>query len=150
MPVPAPAVTFVTALLSRPAPLSPQRLAPPPDARHPRCPDRLNRPKPGRGLAEATEQPRATTGYGSLWAGCAAATAQAIGATSRPVPSSRPTLPLLRRAARCLFVVNDHHARAGGRHARELQLLLATGLGEQRLARAEQNGMNHEPQLVDE
>src|SRR5215470_14799222 len=67
MPVPAPAVTFVTALPSRPAPLSPQRFAPPPDARHPRCPDRLNRPKPGRGLAEATEQPRATTGYRSLW-----------------------------------------------------------------------------------
>jgi len=30
-------------------------------------PRRPNRPKPGRGLAEVTEQPRATTGYVSLW-----------------------------------------------------------------------------------
>src|SRR5262249_20377616 len=117
---------------------------------HPRCPDRL---KPAGAWAWArawvSGQPRATTVCGEPLAGCAASAAPTIGPLTACTVQP-PALSLVLRAARCLLVVNDKHARAGGGRARELQFLLATGPGEQRCARAEHDGIDHEPQLVEE
>src|SRR5262245_4235173 len=148
IPVPAPAVRFATALPSRLAP-GHHALRAPAGCASRQMPGPPEPAQAWRGLAEAAEQPRATHRRWEPLAGCAAATAPAIGhVTARAFRA--PTLPLLLRAARCLLVVNDQHARAGGGHARELQLLVAAGPGEQRLARAQHDGIDHEPQLVDE